>query len=122
MSRSRHYFRRYTGHKLWLQEKRDNKYGSRREVREQLVKEKEQYPVANIMDIPADIREYVDTAGQPGTVQYQFDYLAAAVEMGAVLQLDKPLVRVQRQDGTQAATLHVPTAEVVVATTLEEDE
>lgn len=61
-----------------------------------------------------DIIDYINESAQPGSTEFQLTLLRRVVEEdGLVLQLDRPLVRINTPAGGQVATIHVPTAEFV---------
>jgi hypothetical protein len=63
-----------------------------------------------------EIRQAVEELTPPGFQEFILRYLEAAEEMGGVLQLDRPLVRVNRADGGQVATVDLPAAETFIIT------
>lgn len=61
--------------------------------------------------LPTEMLEYIEKVSPQGTTLYQVSFLEQAIEQGATLQLDRPLIRLQRPDGVQFCTLDVTTGE-----------
>lgn len=63
-----------------------------------------------------EILDAVEELASDHNKEFVHKFLLGAEEENpeVTFQLDKPLVRIFRPDGTQACTLHLPTAELVV--------